>query len=216
MGIDYTKRADPAPSPGAGTGTISLTKRGQKVELRKDTGSGQPIRVNLNWRQPAPAKGGLLKQRPAAIDLDLGCLFELADGRTGAVQALGNSFGSIESPPYVQLDKDDRSGQATDGENLFINGARAADIRRVLVYAFIYEGVARWSEADAIVTIHPPSGEPVQIRLDEHADGTGMCGICLIEGGQTLSVERQVVYVAGHRNLDERFGWGLSWKHGRK
>ena len=27
------------------------------------------------------------------IDLDLGCLYELADGRKGVIQALGNAFG---------------------------------------------------------------------------------------------------------------------------
>ncbi|MGO0916362.1 GPR endopeptidase, partial [Clostridioides difficile] len=37
--------------------------------------------------------------------------------------------------------------------NLRINGNKIKDIKRILIYAFIYEGVANWSEADGIVTI---------------------------------------------------------------
>jgi len=71
--------------------------------------------VNLNWSQGAPPKktGFLAKLAGAgsgAVDLDLGCLYELADGSKGVVQALGNSFGSLTSPPYISLDGDDRSG----------------------------------------------------------------------------------------------------------
>lgn len=216
MGIDYTKRpsggsAQPVPP----ASPVSLTKRGEKVVLTKGGDGTGPVRVNLNWDQQAGARQGLFR-KSGGIDLDLGCLFELTDGTKGTVQALGNSFGNVDGPPYVQLDKDDRSGQATDGENLFINGAYADRVRRALVYAFIYEGVANWSEANAVVTIHPPGGAPITIRLDEHQNGKGMCGICLIEGGPSFSVERHVVYVGGHKDLDNQFGWGLNWTRGRK
>ena len=90
---------------------ISLQK-GQKVNLTKKTSSGLgEILVNLNWN--AGKKGilsGLLGS--SGIDLDLGCLYELKDGRKGSVQALGNSFGSLQYPPFVALDGDDRTGAA--------------------------------------------------------------------------------------------------------
>jgi tellurite resistance protein TerA len=62
---------------------IELSK-GQKVSLSKRTGTsiGQVI-VNLNWTQKIQRKGffGSLKtSRP--IDLDLGCLFKLKNGRS--------------------------------------------------------------------------------------------------------------------------------------
>ncbi len=77
------------------------------------------------------------------IDLDLAALYELADGRKGVVQALGNTFGDLDGPPYVKLDADDRTGSSAAGETLFINLDHTADIRRILVFAFIYEGVRR-------------------------------------------------------------------------
>ena len=86
-------------------------------------------------------------------------------------EALGNAFGSLKEPPYVQLDQDDRSGQSTEGENLFINMERASDLKRILVYAFIYEGVPTWSEADAVVTVRQQGGQDIVVRLDE----TGQC-----------------------------------------
>ena len=150
------------------------------------------------------------------IDLDLGCLWELTTGHKGVVQALGNAFGDLDGPPFVKLDKDDRSGAATDGENLLVSGEHSQYIKRLAVFAFIYEGVKKWSQADAVVTIHSGDG-PVTINLDETRDGVGMCAVCIVESTPSgFAIERQVQYVSGHRELDEMFGWGLNWRAGRK
>lgn len=52
-------------------------KKGQKVNLVKKPTSVGEILINLNWEQPK--KRFLFSPKP--IDLDLGCLFELQDGR---------------------------------------------------------------------------------------------------------------------------------------
>jgi tellurite resistance protein TerA len=231
MGIDYTKRPNKtddepvsttkssgAPVSTAKAGPVNLTKRGETVNLSKSS-SGAPVRLNLNWNQRPSSGGGFMKRLAGGagnIDLDLGCLWELSTGHKGDVQALGNAFGDLEGPPFVKLDKDDRSGASTDGENLFVSGEHSQDIKRLAVFAFIYEGVKKWSQADAVVTIH--SGDaPVTINLDETRDGVGMCAICIIEGSPSgFAIERQVQYVSGHRELDELFGWGLNWRAGRK
>jgi len=229
MPIDYTKRPSKGSTPPAAaappSGPISLTKRGQQVNLTK--GGGGPVRINLNWNQQPPQDsggGGMLKRALAkaaggggGIDLDLGCLVEMADGTKGAVQALGNSFGSLDQPPWVKLDKDDRSGSASDGENLFVSEKHAADIKRLAVFAFIYQGAKNWSQAGGRVTIHPPSGSPITIELDETRDGVGMCSICLIHGGPNgFTVQREVQYVSDHRELDKMYDWGMSWARGSK
>ena len=75
---------------------INLQK-GQKVSLKKNTASGLgEILVNLNWNSTPVNKGFLssLFGGSSGIDLDLGCLYELKDGKKGTVQALGNAFGS--------------------------------------------------------------------------------------------------------------------------
>ncbi len=45
---------------------------------------------------------------------------ELRDGSKGVVQALGNSFGSLQQPPFIALDGDDRSGSVSGGPSLGI------------------------------------------------------------------------------------------------
>ncbi len=221
MSIDYSK---PRPSKGGSPSgaPVSLTKRGQTVNLSKGS-SGRPVRVNLNWNQQptgGSGGGGFLKRLSggsSGIDLDLGCLFELTDGSKGVVQALGNGFGNLDGPPFVKLDKDDRSGTATDGENLFISGQHSGQIKRLAVFAFIYEGVKNWSQADAKITIHPAEGGPVEIQLNETRDGTGMCAVCLITGSPDgFGIERRVEYLGGHRDIDKLFGWGLRWSAGSK
>lgn len=226
MAIDYSKRpSSPAPSsPGSSPVSLSkvtLTKSAPSVSLSKQGGGGRLL-VNLNWNQnpSGQAKGGFLKKMLSAgggIDLDLACLFELADGRKGVVQALGNAFGSFDGPPYVQLDADDRTGASVGGENLFVNLAHVRDIRRLLVFAFIYEGVASFDQADAVVTLTPASGAPIEVRLDERAGNSRMCGIAqLVSNGNDFTVSREIRYVSGHRELDQAFGWGLNWTAGRK
>ena len=187
---------------------ISLEK-GKKVSLKKGSPSGLgQILVNLNWNA-RPAKKGLfgLFSGGQDIDLDLGCLFELKDGRKGAVQALGNAFGSLTQPPYIALDGDDRTGAVASGENLRIDGNKIALFKRILVYTFIYEGVANWQQADATVTIKYPGAEDLIVKMDSYNSRDVMCGLVLLENvnDETFSVEKIV-----------QFHWGMQWRAGRK
>ena len=196
---------------------INLQK-GQKVSLKKSSpsaGLGE-ILVNLNWN--AKPKGFLAGLLSSGIDLDLGCLFELKDGSKGAVQALGNAFGSLNRPPFIALDGDDRTGAAAAGENLRINGNEIKNIQRILVYTFIYEGVANWKQADATVTLKYPGAEDLVVRMDTFNSSNKMCGLVLLENvnDETFSVEKIVQFYQGHEDLDRAFGWGLRWRAGRK
>ncbi|MCR5557288.1 MAG: TerD family protein [Butyrivibrio sp.] len=198
---------------------ISLQK-GQKVSLKKTSSAGLgEILVNLNWNAK-PVSKGLLSSlfSGSGIDLDLGCLFELKDGSKGTVQALGNAFGSLNQAPYISLDGDDRTGAAATGENLRINGNQISRIKRVLVYTFIYEGVANWQQADATVTIKYPGAEDLIVKMDSFNSSQKMCGLALFENvnDETFSVEKIVQFYPGHEALDRAFGWGLRWKAGRK
>ncbi len=199
---------------------INLQK-GQKVSLKKESSSGLgEILVNLNWNS-RPVNQGFLSNLfggNKGIDLDLGCLYELKNGQKGAVQALGNSFGSLSQAPYVSLDGDDRTGAVASGENLRINGNKLSEIKRILVYTFIYEGVANWQQADATVTIKYPGAEDIIVKMDTFNSSSKMCGLALFENqnDQTFSVEKIVQFYSGHRELDKAFNWGLKWKVGRK
>lgn len=117
----------PAPVPQArvSLSKVTLEKRGDKISLEKSASRGfGRIHVNLNWNRSAavaPAeKGGFLSKLTGGaraskgLDLDLACMYELANGSKGVVQALGNSFGDFNSRPYIQLAADDRTGASVD------------------------------------------------------------------------------------------------------
>lgn len=247
MGIDYTKRpATPAQQPGGAPAQsggapaqsggapgqsggapvslskVTLTKSAPSVSLTKQGSSTGMLRVNLNWNaKPAGGGGGLFKRSAPTLDLDLGCLYEFTDGTKGVVQALGNAFSASPrgvSEPVIRLDGDDRSGTNTEGENLFINLSHASQIKRVLVFALIYQGAANWAAADGVVTLFPASGPQVEVRLDETRDGARICGIALLESRNgEISVRREVNYIDGSQSaLDRAYGWGMNWAPGRK
>jgi len=141
----------------------------------------------------------------------------MADGRVGGVQALGESWGSYGSPPYIQLSGDDRTGAVSEGENLRINGDKFTELRRILVFAFIYEGVPNWAATDAVVTVTAPDQPPVIVRLDEARNDRGMCAVAMIENDAgRLKVTKLVDYFPGHPDMDKAFGFGLRWVAGSK
>ncbi|WP_296943934.1 TerD family protein [uncultured Massilia sp.] len=221
-----------APASKVSLSKITLDKRGDKVSLDKRAGRGYGrIHVNLNWNRgtaavpaAAPAQGFfgkmLGKAAPArgsgGIDLDLGCLYELADGTPGVIQALGKRWGSFDQRPFIALDGDDRTGAAEGGENMLVNGDRFDEIRRILVFALIYEGVANWAQTDGVVTIALPDQPTVEVRLD-NGGAQRICGIAMIEnrGGQ-LQVTKLTDYAGDQRDLDLKHGFGLRWKVGSK
>jgi tellurite resistance protein TerA len=227
VAIDYSKRGSSggeAPKP-VSLSKVTLTKASPTVSLTKQGSATGKLHVNLNWQaRPAGAEQpkGFLKRLSAAgqagIDLDLGCLYELADGRKGVIQALGNQFGQLDAPPYIFLDGDDRTGTAVGGENLYINLAHADKIRRVLVFACIYEGASAFDQAQGVVTLTPATGAPIEVKLDEAAGTSRMCAVALLENsGNDLSVRREVNYVHGAQDvLDKAYHWGMDWKPGRK
>ncbi|WP_024674295.1 TerD family protein [Pseudomonas syringae] len=213
----------PVPAPGAKStvslSKITLDKTRASISLEKTSAGFGEIRVNLNWNRRSDNKGGgfFSMKKSNAIDLDVGCLFELQDGSKGAVQALGNSFGALDSEPFIKLMGDDRTGSVSDGEWLHINGAHWGKIRRILVYAFIYEGAPNWKETDGVVTIHAPGQPPIEVRLNEEGGRQGMCAIALLENDNgAVKVTRRVDFHNGHSNMDKAYGWGMRWAAGSK
>ncbi|AWL05072.1 TerD family protein [Massilia oculi] len=167
-------------------------------------------------------KAGAARKGRSGIDLDLGCMYELADGRRGLVQALGNTFGDYEREPFIQLDADDRTGAAANGENLFINGERFDKIKRAVIFSFIYEGAANWGVTNGVVTVTAPGQAPVEVRLDG-GDRQIMCAIALIENrGGNLVITKLAEYfqqqgmTSAHELMDRHYGFGMRWKTGSK
>lgn len=208
----------PAPAPAAKSSIslskVTLDKTRSSISLEKTAAGFGEIKVNLNWNK---GSGGGFFSRSKSIDLDVGCLYELQDGYKGVVQALGNAFGDLHDEPYIQLMGDDRTGSVAGGEWLHINGQKWSEIRRILIYAFIYEGAPNWKETDGVVTIFIPGQPEIEVRLNEEGGRFGMCAIAMLENDNgAVKVTRRVDFHKGHRPMDEAYGWGMRWSAGSK
>lgn len=210
----------PPPSPAASAGTppslskITLTKRGESVNLAK--GGGGAFVVNLNWNQAAPPaekqKRGFLQPKSRGIDLDLACLFVLASGKVSGIQALGGAFGRYDGEPWIQLDHDDRSGAAAGGETMRINERHSDKFDRILIYAMIYEGVANWAQADGVVRVTQQGGPTIEVALDE-SQPLRVCAVAMLThtGGGQMKAERLVTYHRSQKDMDQAYGIGAPW-----
>ncbi|MFF7276969.1 TerD family protein [Streptomyces griseorubiginosus] len=217
----------PAPQPVRLT-KVTLTKAAPSVSLTKQGGTSGAMRVNLNWQVRKQFSGwGSKRGRAVAmhadLDLDLCALYELADGRKGVVQALGNAYGALHQPPYIHLDGDDRTGAVADGENLTVNLDHQRDFRRILVFVTIYEGARSFADLHATVTLQPQYGAPIDFSLDECTVPSTVCALALITNtGDDLVVQREARYlvpdrgVSPQRTVDYAYGWGMNWTPGRK
>jgi tellurite resistance protein TerA len=198
---------------------ITLEKKGSSISLEKKGQGFEELVINLNWNQGGNAGKGFFGRLTGGgkIDLDLGCLFKLRDGRAGAVQALGDSFGSLQQPPYIQLMGDDRTGASAQGEFLHINGRQWQQLEKVVVFAFIYEGAPNWAETAAVVTIQTPGQPTLEIHLDSHHRDHRMCALVMLENqGGNIKVTKLVEYFRDHRLLDQAYHFGLRWVAGSK
>ncbi len=230
MAIDYTKRPNPqpaapaqqppppqpSPQPPVSLQKLTLTKSAPSVSLTKQGSTTGQLRVNLNWTQ---GRGGGLFRRSSGVDLDLACLWEFTDGTKGIVQALGNSFQAPRTGnPVIYLDGDDRSGSVAGGENMYIDLSQSQRIRRILIFAYIYEGTPNWASANGVVTVFPQSGPQIEVLLDDATNGAVSCAIALLENRNgELVINREVRYIRGAQDaVDHAYGWGLNWKGGRK
>lgn len=201
--------AAPPPAPRVNLTKITLEKS-KPVSLEKAGGQFGEIVVNLRWTRG----GGFMSK---SIDLDVGAMIELTDGFKTVVQALGNSFGNLNQEPYVKLMGDDRSGSSGQGEFLHINGNQWKDIKRVLIFAFIYEGVPNWLKADGFITIRVPGQPELEARLDSPNSRDMMCAVAMLDNHNgAIRATKHVEYFSGHDTMDQRFGYGFRWKAGSK
>jgi tellurite resistance protein TerA len=219
--------------------TVELTKRRPEVNLTRVGAAVGNMRVNLSWQMRssdsgdwAIDRGGFFRRQLEAfrpqvvqaagpamvnVDLDLACLYELADGSKGVVQPLGGFLGDLDAPPYVQMIGDDRFG-GSSGETLYINFDKGAEFKRLLVFVYIYDGTPAFDRAHAKVEIFPGSGPRIEIPLIERAPQARSCAVLLIEERKgELWARREVKYVYGFQaEIDRLYGWGLQWGRGYK
>jgi tellurite resistance protein TerA len=212
---------------------ITLEKQGDahRIDLtKKEDGQTKEIIINLNWFNPKQSSWAKFWNGDKSIDLDLGCWYELRDGRKSCIDGLQFAQGQggpknrvtrqgcYTQAPWIWHSGDDRSGSAADGENMLINPQGVADLKRITVYCFIYEGVAKWADTNAVVTIKVPDNPDIIVEMGAQYSSQKFCAIAEILFGEdnSMTVKKLVTFHDGHAECDRAYNWGMQWRAGSK
>lgn len=209
---------------------IELSKKGAEttIDLSKGgTSISGPIIANLNWTQHS---GGFFKGLlGGGVDLDLGCFFELTDGSKSVIDALQFSGGQgggrtivsrqgcFTRKPWIWHTGDDLTGASSEGEFIHVNPEGISDIKRIDFYAYIYEGVAKWADSDAVIKLTVPGHEEIVIRMAEINSKQKFAVLCNLEfTASGIKVVNANSFHDGHGEADRYHGWGMKWRAGSK
>lgn len=209
---------------------VTIEKQGDthSIDLTKKDNNKEII-INLNWSQGETKKGffASLLGGNSAIDLDLGCFYELADGSKNVIDGVQFSKGNggprdrktrqgrYTDSPWVWHTGDDRGAAAGSGENIIVNPNNS--IKRMVIYCFIYEGVAKWAETNGVVTIKVSGNPDIEVEMGKQNDTKKFCAIAEILFSPTsLQVKKLVTFHNSHSDCDKTYNWGMQWAAGSK
>ena len=104
------------------------------------------------------------------------------------------------------------------GETIFVNPQGISQIKRIVVYTFIYDGVAKWADTNAVVKVSVPGCEDVIVKMGQQSSIRKFCAIASIEIGtdNSMTVQKLVTFHDGHSDCDRRYGWGFNYSPGSK
>jgi len=204
-----------------------LDKNGESGLISPPADGFNKIHVGLAWNNIIVEKSsgfmGLIKKMTKqGVDLDLGCFFELTDGTRGVLQPFGNLFGNYDQMPFMQLSGDERTGDSKgDDESMAINGQKWSKIKRVLVYAYIYEGANDWSQIKPEITVNlngkKDNNDALVIRPGLKTNDLTVCAVASINNVKNgIQLVTHGEYFHSHAAMDRAFGFGLKWEDGAK
>ncbi len=211
-------RAEGDGKPGA-----FLSSPGDSIVVTSQSHGFGDIVIGAAWDNTRLKRAGFLQKimllaGRKGVDIDLGCLYELADGRRGAVQAFGNLSGSYEASPFIFLPRDEQTGaRAGFDENLRINGAHWNQIKRVLVYVYIYGGAPHWESVRPQIHVTVPGEDPLIVTPAVSREELPICAVASLENvSGAIKLANHSEYFHGHAGMDRAFGFGLEWDDGEK
>ena len=212
---------------------VTIEKQGDtaSIDLTKNRSASSEIVINLNWSQGTTKKSffGNLLGGNSEIDLDLGCFYELNNGEKNVIDGVQFSKGNggnrdqttrqgrYTNSPWIWHTGDDRGAAAGSGENIVVNPAGVTGIKRMIIYCFIYDGVAKWAETNGVVTIKVDGNPDIEVKMGEQTDSQKFCAIAeIIFSPTNLQVKKLVTFHNTHSDCDKMYNWGMKWASGSK
>jgi len=200
-----------------------LEEPGQSIAISPEDGGFESMLIGVAWDNIRTENAGLFgkwfkKVTKVGVDLDIGCLYELQDGTRGSIQAFGEKFGDFNQVPYMSLSGDERTGDAEGhDEYILINGSKWNEVKRLLVYIYIYKGAPNWSVIKPQVVVDVPGENDLYVTLKAEDNHLCLCAVAELEnvrGG--IKLTNCTEYFPGHQEMDRAFGYGLQWEDGKK
>jgi len=200
-----------------------LTESGQSRTIGIHEGDFEFLKVTLSWNNIIVEGRGFFgrllgRAVKTGVDLDLGCLYELQDGKRGSVQAFGGLFGAKDKAPYIHHTGDERTGDKPgEDELLEIDGAHWEKIKRLLVYTYVYRGPTQWGNIKPEMRLVIPGEAPMMVTPSINRGDFPICALASIEnveGGVKLTNHSE--YFSSQPAMDRAFGYGIAWEDGRK
>jgi uncharacterized protein involved in tellurium resistance len=236
MDFDKFKSAVPGASGIKLNSKVTLKAKGDAHTFTiKQKDSIDEIMINLNWKtnadldlgcfyelHPASSNGGGFFSKLMSSDNEAN--FSVIDGvqfsqGRGGGRNQQTSQGCYTKRPWIWHMGDDRTGaQSAEGETILVNPQGYSEFKRIHIYAFIFEGVSRWNQTDAVVTLKVPGNPDIVVEMGNQNNQEGMCLIATLDfiGGDQIRVQKQVSFHHGHSAADKAYGWGLKWQAGGK
>lgn len=196
-----------------------LTECGIAHKLTPTT--SESIRVSLQWQQP----GLLRRMLNGYVDLDLGCYYQLANGEKNLIDCLqfsGDKGGSrhdatrqgcYDASPFIWHSGDADGNADSSVEELLINPKGLAEISRLMIYAYIFEGPARWRAVNPTLRISVPGCDDVVIKVEPEPGKRfiALAGIKTEPDG-SIVIENLGTSHDGHADCDRAYGWGFAYR----
>ena len=212
---------------------VTLAQKGDSFAIKPKVvkGKSDEMIVNLNWNEGNTEKKGFFANLfggDDTIDLDLGVYFEtkILDPRTNepvraCVQPLNAGLlkqGRFEDLPWIYHMGDDRTGAVSTGETVKVNLAERQNLRRIMIFTYIYEGAANWANTDGVVSVKAPGCPELIVELGKSNDKRTFASICWIDflDDGSIKVTKTCTYHEDHVDCDRSYGWGLKWTAGSK
>ena len=204
-----TSRSQPAPHPQPQpVQPVRSVQPVQPVQRVQPVQPAQPQQIGPWEMKPGKEITAHLNWNHTIAGLSLACLYETKSHEKGCIQKAGHSFGTPDAAPFISLN-------ASDYGREVLRIGEAAELQRLVFFAYVEEGVSDWQRLDGVLLLRQDGGQEIPIRLDDFSDPQRMCAAVVMEAeGDTLRVRKQLRLVPDQREVDKAFGWGLYWGPG--
>ncbi|WP_414624135.1 hypothetical protein [Calothrix sp. CCY 0018] len=116
---------------------------------------------------------------------------------------------------YIFLDKDDRTGAAANGDNIYI--FRPDLIKRVMFFALIYQGTSDFKSVQGRILFKISNGEEVFLELDNPDSNRRFCAAAMIKTVRSqIVISKEEKYFADHEEASKNYRFGIKWTAGSK